>query len=66
MTKHPGLVFVPIPAKIKTAAVSKQPPFVISGSPAEAGSPDYMWAMMLSPNAEHLISVAPSMRRAKS
>jgi hypothetical protein len=26
----------------------------------------YMWAMMLSPNAEHLISVAPSIWRAKS
>src|SRR5271168_2268332 len=28
--------------------------------------PFYMWAIMLSPNCEHLISVPPSMRRAKS
>lgn len=27
---------------------------------------NHMCAMMLSPNAEHLISVAPSIRRAKS
>jgi hypothetical protein len=27
---------------------------------------DYMWAMMLSPNSEHLIWVAPSIWRAKS
>ena|GEM_PF-5362149 len=26
----------------------------------------HMWAMMLSPNALHLISVAPSIKRAKS
>jgi len=26
----------------------------------------YMWAIMLSPKAEHLISVAPSIKRAKS
>jgi hypothetical protein len=31
-----------------------------------ADRPQVMWSMMLSPNSEHLISVAPSIKRAKS
>jgi hypothetical protein len=50
----------------RTSAGEKKGPGIVPGPWAGNAGPVYMFRTIASPNSEHLTSVAPSIRRAKS